>query len=50
MSQYDSDGDKDTASRTLTVDLDRTDDSTAEYYGREDVYAANCATEGQSHE
>jgi len=50
MTQYDSADYKDTANRTLTVDLDRTDGSTVEYYGREDVYAANCAKEGQSHE
>lgn len=50
MCRYDSADHKDAPSRTLAVDLDRTDGSTVEYYGREDVYAANCATEGQSHE
>lgn len=35
--------------RELAIDLDSTDGSKFEYYGREDVYAANNASAGQDH-
>lgn len=50
MTTEDSQSKKDSAKeRSLSIDLDRTDGSKYEYYGRKDVYAADSATEGQEH-